>query len=587
MNFFSVSQENNQFLDLYLYMDSLYNRLINRYKNNSNSSSKECIICVESGLIGKNEDRIFNQKDLIDRCNQFIDDIKPLISNQTIIPYFALFMSNSFDSLCLLIALSALYKTVDQATGSETNCYCSTILMPPNLKRDEITTLMNRSKVSTIIIPNDIGINHDTFIQTTTTTTTTPSSSITTSKITLIYSNNRFSIYKTEYIMNRVGEVVADEPTVCQLTSGSTSPSSKISIRTWKSIIEEAEVVAKQLDYTAEDTILVNSAISHSYGLVGGIVSSLLSESLIILPISLDHLYQIDNLSIDSNNNNNKLKVNIMFGVRSSYHWLAERVLLPRCLFESLEASTLRYAMCAGSMIPADLIVQLRSKTGIQLRSNYGTTETGTITIDTTTTGNRSDDENDNVNVSSVGIRLGQLLPHFQYRLSSTEINQDELLLKSTCLSRGYIKDDHIELATDKENWFHTKDHITIASSKEDQQINIFYYQNRIRYYKYKNNSNNNDVFDPVLIEKQLLVHFNNIISDIVLVEDKIFKCYITLVNNNNQSNSNDINSFKKSITLDIEQYISVHQPLLTPITIVIEEILPYSPAGKLLLKYL
>eukprot|EP01132_Coremiostelium_polycephalum_P005676 gene5676-7064_t len=506
----------------------LLNHLLQQEKKDKNT-----ILCIDNGnSVNNNEYRLYSLDELLNRVEQFRVELSENNVAEQGNRYFALFMSNSLDSLCLLIALSVLR--------------CSVVLLPPNLKKNEVDALLGRAKVCSIIVPNNIGVSIlDEDISRT------------------VLSNKRYSVYNTRYDVNRI-ESVTKEPTVCQLTSGSTSPSSKISIRTWSAVIEEALVVKKQLKYQTNDVVLVNSAISHSYGLVGGILSSLLSGSLIILPLVMDHL--------------NLMKeycpmITMMFGIRNSYHWLIDNK-VPK----SIDVNHLRIAMCAGSSIPQTVAVKLREKTGIVLCSNYGTTETGTITIDITNYNHNNLLNTQQQIDHTTKVHLGPILPHLKYKFEPTEIGQDELILKSSCISIGYINSESIDLATDNDGWFHTKDHVVPANdnSNQHQQQITYFYHHRIRYLR---NLKTNQLIDPYLVEKNVLLEFKNQILDVVLTEIQgQFKIHITI--------SDKLSNFENTLN-QLTIYITTNFPNIQPFSISIEEVLPYSPAGKLLLKYL
>ncbi|GAM17091.1 hypothetical protein SAMD00019534_002660 [Acytostelium subglobosum LB1] len=539
--------------------------MIERIKAGSNSSTctSPAIICLESGN-KVDVYRHFSIGDIIERSTLMSEQLSKHLNDK----FVALFMTNTFDSLCLLLALEFVGASV--------------VLFGANLKPSETLSLLDRARTPYIIVPAGIQLAEGSLPTTA-----------------LVCQYDRYRVLRTEWTdVNRIREVT-DQPSVCQLTSGSTSRSSKISIRSWPGIVGEAVAVASVLDMKREDVVLVNSAISHSYGLVGGIISSLLCQSLIVLPMSsLSDLDVIEKLHPN-------LLINLMFSVRNSYLWLSQQQQLANCI----NNKHLRMAMCAGAPLLADLGQALQDKHGIRLRANYGTTETGTITIDVVS---------DSTSVIGHPVPLGPLLPFFESRLedittsmSSGATGQSdaprELWLRSPYSSLGYLGDNgDIRQAVDAEGWFHTKDAVSTTTTTALTRIDTLWYHHRIRMVNISSNNGNDDeevVVDLNAIEGYILQKFGHhssgggVVKDVVLVDDNntLTLHVVVVVADNIQIHDKATRTLPNQDDLldHIRQCLDslllrfTHSKATIPTSVVFDAHLPYSPAGKLLLKYI
>eukprot|EP01133_Synstelium_polycarpum_P020698 gene20698-24857_t len=385
----------------------------------------------------------------------------------------------------------------------------------------ETTQLINRSKPVHVIVPTDVPY-------------TGPS-------VSTIQTCAQFTVHRTGVSSNRMRDRFTDVPTLCQLTSGSTSASSKISIRTWDGILEEGIVIEKWLSMVPEDAVYINAGISHSYGLVGGALSSILAGSTLVMLLAMDHLPMLPT---------NCPPPTLLYGIRSTYLWLLDNL-------SPIDLSSTRHALSAGASFPEDLKQSIAKKHNIDVRQDYGTTETGTITIDTDTSPTSSS-------------RLGQVLPHLEFKISSSTLGIDQLLVRSsTSVSQGYITDTDITPATDADNWFHTSDNVVIIGNNTLPRPTIAY-NTRIRLIK----TQSGEHIDPSVIEQSVLSTFSTTVDTAVLMPN------LRLLIQPRPLQTPDLVAIQQHL-------LSKHPVSSTAFIVDTVNSFPYSPAGKLLHKYI
>jgi acyl-CoA synthetase (AMP-forming)/AMP-acid ligase II len=151
-----------------------------------------------------------------------------------------------------------------------------------------------------------------------------------------------------------------------QLTSGADNPP-KVAVRTHAAVWTEIEHLAEALGFTRHDATLVLSAISHSYGLVGGTLVPLCWGARVILG---DRRYPEEVLRIVQ-----RERPTILFGVPVAYAALAEAPGAAGSL------SSLRLCLSAGSPLPQAVEERFAARYGHRICQDYGSTEVGTISL--------------------------------------------------------------------------------------------------------------------------------------------------------------------------------------------------------------
>lgn len=220
-----------------------------------------------------------------------------------------------------------------------------------------------------------------------------------------------------------------------QMTSGSTG-TSRLAVRSFAAVSAEIDAVATPLglDGGTRSRVLCASALSHSYGCVAGLLVPLTYGSQTILPAGAEALLHA--LLVE--------QPAILVGLESTYRRLLEEPRAP----ESLRR--VRFALSAGAPLPPKLYDRCVRTLGVSVRQDYGTTETGTISIDAA----------DPPNPDTVGFPLA----HVSIRLAVPEDQplregeEGEVLVRSHAVAHAYLENGSQVPATDPDGWYHTRD---------------------------------------------------------------------------------------------------------------------------------
>lgn len=220
---------------------------------------------------------------------------------------------------------------------------------------------------------------------------------------------------------------------VCQLTSGSMG-NSRLAVRTRTSVQIEIESVTGRLELTDTDCVLCASSIAHSYSLVGGLLAPLTVGAGVALASSPQEAIILARVT----------KPTILYGLASTYQTMLD-VAPPRGAL-----ARLRLAVSAGAPLTPGLLESCRSIFQFSIRQDYGTTETGTITID---------------NSSSVDEGcVGSPLDHVDIKIDPTVSalddgdHQGEILVRTAAVARGYLMGNRVDSCVDADGWYHTRD---------------------------------------------------------------------------------------------------------------------------------
>lgn len=204
-----------------------------------------------------------------------------------------------------------------------------------------------------------------------------------------------------------------------QLTSGSLGPS-RFALRSGSGVLAEIDAVARRLRFDADDIIWCTSSISHSYGLVGGLLAPLMVGA----SVALGTAPQLPP----------RLPITLLFGLAATYQALLRDTATVPAL------ATVRYALSAGAPLPGGLFDAFLAELGIPIRQDYGTTETGTISLDLL----------DKASPATVGAPLD----HLEWCLAEG----GELVVRSPTVASHYLASGALASLLDRHGWFHTGD---------------------------------------------------------------------------------------------------------------------------------
>jgi long-chain acyl-CoA synthetase len=327
---------------------------------------------------------------------------------------------------------------------------------------------------------------------------------------------------------------------LCHRTSG-TSGSSRLAVRSGTAVLVEMESLRHALGMTDADVILCGSAVSHSYGCVGGLLTPLLAgASLRIARSPTEALAAMG-----------ECEPSILFGLGPMYaQWAEGTHDVKRALRD------VRLAFSAGAALPAGLFEQFQRRFGVPIRQDYGTSETGTISLDLEPT----------PEPGTVGTPLRhvevRLLPPAGIPLKFQEAG--EIGVRSPAMAAGYFSAGTLVPCVDDQGWYGTRD----AGSWVDGRLRL---HRRLREFP----SINGELVDLDLVDRAIAAMPG--VSEVVVSAE---------VQNGRTRLVAMVATSDLTVT-DLLTRCSQHLPKnWVPDHFVICDRLPRSPAGKILNKY-
>ena len=252
-----------------------------------------------------------------------------------------------------------------------------------------------------------------------------------------------------------------DEVRLIAFTSGSTGlpKGAQLSER---NLFEPAKSLAMRLDLGPSDTVLMPLPLSHMFGLITGMLVSLLAASKIVLMDKFDPRRALELIGEE------KVTVNLAVPTML-FRELA--VLSEPSMRDAFDLSSLRTGMAAGAFVPAELVRRVQFEMGCSLVTAYGSTETVNVTC-----GYPEDPLERRANY------VGRPTDGVSVRIVDAEGTQvpmgmaGELCVKGPGVMRGYLGVDGVGGAADGEGWFYTGDiacvngdgYVAICGRKKD-----------------------------------------------------------------------------------------------------------------------
>jgi 3-hydroxy-4-methylanthranilate adenylyltransferase len=347
--------------------------------------------------------------------------------------------------------------------------------------------------------------------------------------------------YPPPSAIESVSDKRAVEGFVGQLTSGSLGPS-RLAVRTAPGVVLELKSVASALGLRESDRVLCASSIAHSYGLIGGVLGPLLHGSHVALAGNPD----------DAGFLAQRFDPTIVFGLSSTYSgFLSKRV-------DRSALSDSRYIFSAGAPLPKGLFIDFLSRFEKPIRQDYGTTETGTISID--------------CEEEACPETVGKPLPHMELRITqprngeAVKNGQGEICVRSAAIAAFLLQGGRRIPSTEVDGWYYTGDAGQI-SNKGSLKVG-----SRLR--------------EPLVLDG-LIIHLERVeediralpgVTDVVAVPTETgtavkIKAMIVAPGTNIKT----IEQLTRNQVPNADQFLSVE---------LVDE-LPRSPAGKILQKYL
>eukprot|EP01112_Ceratiomyxa_fruticulosa_P004446 TRINITY_DN14997_c0_g1_i1.p1 TRINITY_DN14997_c0_g1~~TRINITY_DN14997_c0_g1_i1.p1 ORF type:complete len:521 (-),score=102.08 TRINITY_DN14997_c0_g1_i1:20-1582(-) len=460
-------------------------------------------------------------------------------------------MYQNAESICALLACKSLN--------------ISTLLLPPSLRTDknEPLPILNNARIKYLLSsPHTIHAWECKGIK------------IKTEVALPFISHPRFTLklYEIETCNNnntKDDEFFVSQPSIVQLTSGSTS-SPKLAIRTWGAVKEEINADNKMININEGRNVVVVSALSHSYALIWSLVVLNNGGHLLVSSIHCSQFLK-------------SFHVSFIFGIKATYEQLLQSSKEDPLIKEALK--NVKFACCAGAPLDESMKNDFVHVFGLSIVQNYGSTETGSISLDKTGLKSISDSSS------------GFVLPHLEMSLLPLDEesngkcggctktchgnfcdwkqNGNEFLLRGKAVAVGYLSLGKVIPCTDEKGWYHTRDVVEVKG--EPASITIL---GRLR----NPICISGNLINPESLQKKVVQTFTQgkekVIQEAILFENSVCGVLLVLVVVTGKVlGMEDLMSWWKQ---NMDEYLWAIK-----VEIWDEKKLPKSPAGKLLLKYI
>lgn len=220
------------------------------------------------------------------------------------------------------------------------------------------------------------------------------------------------------------------EAAIGQLTSGSTG-SSRLALRNHVALRTEITSVAQRLALSPQDHVVCLSSLAHSYGLLGGLLAPLAAGAAITLASRPADLAAFRDTP-----------PTIVFGLGATYSALLAAA-------EAPDLTRIRSLLSAGAPLEPGLFLAFQRHFGLPIRQDYGTTETGTISLDTAN--------------PAAPQTVGLPLLHVEVQTAPVDAPLEagetgEIQVRSVAVASGYLTQGGLQPCTDLDGWYRTRD---------------------------------------------------------------------------------------------------------------------------------
>jgi long-chain acyl-CoA synthetase len=233
-------------------------------------------------------------------------------------------------------------------------------------------------------------------------------------------------------------EIDPDAPVMYQFSSGSTGRPKQIA-RTHANLLFELDSLTQTLNITREDRFLGVAPFSHVNGLMRSMIASIRAGAT-LYPLAKFERQAVAEV-IEKN------KISIFIGVPFMFSMLARANFRHRPDFSSL-----RLCVSASAPMPRKLNQQFYENFGIYVRQLYGSTETGTISVNVSPDIERS---LQSVGTPIMGVEVEVLMEDGRIAQPS-EIG--EFAVKSPAAIKGYDRLDDVNREAFRNGYFFTGD---------------------------------------------------------------------------------------------------------------------------------
>eukprot|EP01133_Synstelium_polycarpum_P011551 gene11551-13484_t len=157
----------------------------------------------------------------------------------------------------------------------------------------------------------------------------------------------------------------------------------------------------------------------------------------------------------------------MVFGGLIIYQWLMDRG--DHSLVLKMRGP--RYAFSTGAVLPVELRRSIYERYGFHIRQNYGTTETGMISLDIYP------------NIEKYSSNRFYEAPYYEYKTVEHPFGGLEICVRSdVCLANGYITSGMtLQPIVDDEGWYHTGDMVEMVQDLDSPNNQVMSFVHRIR----------------------------------------------------------------------------------------------------------
>lgn len=235
----------------------------------------------------------------------------------------------------------------------------------------------------------------------------------------------------------------------CFFTTGTTGNPKAFGFTDYQ-LQQKLNLLARNLNFNVDDKVLCPLSATHHHGFIMTINFLLLGATVYLLKSS-PSFYEDIATTIQEN------EITVFTGVPLIYATLLEAVNRGDA-FKSL-----RYAFCGSAPLSEKTAEQFYSKFNIQLNHAYGISEIGPICINMNSTSEP--------NFKSIG----KVLPYIEYKIINEDGEpvedgeQGELVVRSSFMTNGYIKNEEDTAKLLINGWMHTQDLVY-----EDEQKYVY-----------------------------------------------------------------------------------------------------------------
>ncbi|HHT9130786.1 MAG TPA: class I adenylate-forming enzyme family protein, partial [Candidatus Brocadiaceae bacterium] len=182
--------------------------------------------------------------------------------------------------------------------------------------------------------------------------------------------NESFSfmhVIKENSPFNETMDLLPENDVLCQYSSGSTGRPKRI-IRTHSNLVSEADNFSSTVNVTSNDKILCVVPLFHAHGFGNCMLASIYAGATLVILEDFNRRRVLKTIQDE--------QISVLPGVPFMFSILAET-----SLKEDIRLSSLRLCFSAGAPLSHETFQKFLKKYGVPIRQLYGSTETGSVSI--------------------------------------------------------------------------------------------------------------------------------------------------------------------------------------------------------------